>query len=184
MSWRQRRPGLRSTAELTDQGQITLTATGPSPQNEEDALEICARLVRASNSTGAAWCVPVEGIQDIDGYATNAAGAMLEMQVVRASNNGKMWQEINRAGSATVAYDVAAAAGELIGAIRKKAAKYSAKQKKAITLVLDAGRTPSLTFQNVFNAFRREHLEECQKAGFAQVWVVGSHDSLVERLDR
>ena len=123
-------------------------------------------------------------MQDIDGYATNADGDKLEMQVVRASNNGKMWQEINDAGSATVAYDVTAAAGELIGAVRKKVAKYSDTQRKAITLVLDAGRTPNITFQNVLNHFQRDHLEECQKAGFAQVWVVGPHDSLVERLDR
>jgi hypothetical protein len=45
----QRRPGVQSAAELTDQGQITLMATGPSPKNEEDALGICARLIRALN---------------------------------------------------------------------------------------------------------------------------------------
>src|SRR5438445_2084764 len=39
-SWKQRRPGVQSAAKLTDQGQITLTASGPSPRNEEDALEI------------------------------------------------------------------------------------------------------------------------------------------------
>src|SRR5262249_54958247 len=98
--------------------------------------------------------------------------------------NGKMWQEINKAGSPTVAYDVTAAAEESIDAVRKKAAKLAAMQKKAIKLVLDAGRTPSLTFQNVFDAFQREHLEECQKAGFAEVWTVGPHDGLVDRLDR
>src|SRR5258708_6044641 len=68
------RPGLQSTAEADDQGKITLTATGPAPKNEEGALEICARLVRALNATGGTWSAPVDWKQDIDGRSTNAAG--------------------------------------------------------------------------------------------------------------
>src|SRR5207248_9682300 len=41
ISLKHTRPGLQSTAEAEDQGKITLTATGPAPMNEEDALEIC-----------------------------------------------------------------------------------------------------------------------------------------------
>ena len=55
--------------------------------------------------------------------------------------------------------------------------------KRKLSLVLDAARTPSHTFQQVLDAFRALHREESQKAGFAQVWAVGPQDSLVERLD-
>jgi hypothetical protein len=177
------RPGLKSKAEADDDGRITLKATGPSPRNEEDALQTCARLVKFLNGVGADWSDPRRGDQDIDCCSTNSAGAKLEMQVVRASTSEQFWQELNKAGSAHVDHVAGTLADELIGAIRKKASKYSPAQKKGIVLVLDATRTPSHTFQQVFDAFRAQHLEECQKAGFAQVWVVGSQDSLVERLD-
>jgi hypothetical protein len=125
----------------------------------------------------------VEGRQDIDGYSTNPTGNKLQMQVVRASNNKKLWQEVNEAGSATIDYVASTAAREMIDAVLKKSGKYPAEQKREVLLVLDAARTPSHTFQQVLDAFRAQHLEECQKAGFAQVWAVGPQDSLVERLD-
>jgi hypothetical protein len=178
------RPGLQSTAQADDQGKITLTAAGPGPRNEDDALEICARLVRTLNKTGADWSVPVDSKQDIDGYSTNSAGNKLQIQVVRASNNNRLWQIVNEAGSATIDYIASSAAREMIDAILKKSGKYPAEQKKELSLVLDAARTPSHTFRQVLDAFRAQHLKKCQKAGFAQVWAVGPQDSLVERLDQ
>ena len=177
------RPGLQSTADADDQGRITLTAAGPAPQNEEGALEICERLVRVLNSVGGTWSPPAEWKQDIDGRSTNAAGKELLMQVVRASNNGRLWEAVNREGSATVNYESVAVALEMIEAIRKKSRKYPAAQKRKMTLSLDAARTPSHTFQRVLDVFRTQHLEECQQAGFSQVWAVGPRDELVVRLD-
>jgi hypothetical protein len=178
------RPGKNSMAELDDAGRITLRVTGSSPKNEEDGLEICARLVRVLNSEEGSWSVPVPGEQDIDGYSTNKTGDKLEMQVVRSSNNGRMWQELNYKGSVQIDMDVYRAADELIAAIRKKSQKYSSAQKTGITLVLDSGRTPGHTYQNVIDAFRKRHLADCQAAGFNAVWAVGSHEALVVRLDR
>jgi hypothetical protein len=179
-----KRPGLQSTAQADDQGKITLTITGPAPRNEDGAVEICARLVRTLNRTGGDWSIPTEGKQDIDRYSTDSAGNKLQMQVARAGNNNRLWQVVNDAGSATMDYSTSTAAREMIDAILKKSGKYPAEQKKHLSLVLDAARTPSHTFQQVGDAFRTQHLEECQKAGFAEVWIVGPQDSLVERLDR
>lgn len=178
------RPGLQSTAQADDQGKITLTATGPGPRNEDGALEMCARLVQTLNKRGGDWSVAIKGKQDIDGYSTDSAGNKLQMQVVRASNNNRLWQVVNEAGSATIDYIASTAAREMIDAILKKSGKYPAEQKKQLLLVLDAARTPSHTFQQVIDAFRTQHLQACQEAGFAQVWAVGPQDSLVERLDR
>lgn len=177
------RPGLQSTADADDQGKITLTAKGPAPRNEEGALEMCLRLVRALNKAGASWVDPVEGDQDVDAQATDDAGQVLKMQVVRASNNGRLWQQVSEAGSATVSYDATEVAREMIEAIRKKSGKYPAEQKGELTLVLDSARTPSHTFQTVFDTFREKHRDECRRAGFAAVWAIGPHDSLVNRLD-
>jgi hypothetical protein len=178
------RPGLQSAAQADDQGNITLMATGPGPRNEDDALEICARLVRTLNKTDGDWSVPVQSKQDIDGYSTNSASNKLQIQVVRASNDNGLWQAVNEAGSAKIVYTAPTAAREMIDVILKKSRKYPVKQKRQLSLVLDAARTPIHTLQPVIDAFRTQHLQECQEAGFAQVWVVGSQDILVERLDR
>jgi hypothetical protein len=141
--------------------------------------------VRALNEVGGDWSVPEKGIHDIvDRYSTDVSGNELRMQVVRASNNDKLWQELNEVGSAAVEYMADTVAREVIEVILKKSKRYPAKQKREMTLVLDAARTPSHTFQRVLDAFRARHLEECQKAGFAQVWAVGPQDCLVTRLDR
>jgi hypothetical protein len=124
---------------------------------------------------------PRKRVQDIDWYAKNAAGDELDMQVVRASDNEQLWREMNR-GSIEMGFNSKSAARELIAVIQKKSAKYSSAQKEYLTLVIDAGRTPSHTFQNVFNAFRIHHLEECKHAGFKEVWAVGPHEGLVEKL--
>lgn len=177
------RPGLQSTAQVDDQGKITLTSTGPSPKNEEGSLEISARLVRMLNWKGGTWSVPVEGQKDVDWYSENSTGDALQIQVVRASNNQELWQKLSETGSASISYVASIVADEIIAAIAKKSRKYPREQKKELFLVLDAARTPSHTFQQVLDAFRKQHLQECQNAGFAQVWIVGPQDSLVERLD-
>lgn len=179
-----KRPGLQSTALADDQGKITLTATGPAPMNEEDALQICGRLVRTLNKKGEDWSTPVNGKQDIDGYSTNPSADELLMQVVRATSSTKLWQELNTVGSATIDYDPTTAAREMMDAICKKSGTYPAEQKQKMALVLDAARTPIHTFQQVLDTFRTKHRKECQNAGFGQVWVVGPQDSLVKRLDR
>jgi hypothetical protein len=183
VSWVQTRPGIQSKAQLTDYGKITLNAAGPAPRNEEDALAICHRLVQVLNSNGGKWSAPVAGHQDIDAESTNTDGDGLQMQVVRATEDTSFWRELNVAGTASREYKATSAAAQLLAAIRKKAAKYASAQKKVLTLVLDAARTPNLTFSEVVTAFREAHLAECQEAGFAQVWVVGPHEGLGERLD-
>src|SRR5687768_8975694 len=60
------RPGLSSGAQRDDQGRIVLSIKGPSPKNEEDVLDLCARLVRLLNISGGTWSVPVIGEQEVD----------------------------------------------------------------------------------------------------------------------
>lgn len=178
------RPGLDSEARRDDQGNISLTATGRSPKNEEDVLEVCSRLVRQLNTSGETWSVPIAGMQDVDAISVNSAGDCLQMQVTRASTNREFWETLNRIGSTSRRYFDTTVANEIMEAIRRKSkSKYPLEQRKKLVLVLDAARTPSHTFQPVLVAFRDRYFRECQEAGFAQVWLVGPQDSLVERID-
>jgi len=131
-------------AQLTDCGKITLDATGPAPRNEEDALEICHRLVQVLNSSGCKWSAPVAGHQDIDAESMNTDGDRLQMQVVRATEDTSFWRDLNVSGTASREYNTTSAAAQLLAVIRKKAAKYASTQKEVLTLVLDAARTPTL----------------------------------------
>jgi len=165
-SWVQTRPGIQSTAQLTDCGKLTLDATAPAPRNEEDALAICHRLVQVVNSSGGRWSAPVAGHQDIDAESMNTDEDRLQMQVVRATEDTSFWRELNVSGTASREYNATSAAAQLLAIVRKKASKYASAQKKVLTLVLDAARSPNLTLSEVVTAFRAAHLAECQEAGF------------------
>jgi hypothetical protein len=96
----------------------------------------------------------------------------------------KFWRKLSDQGSAIVDYSAESVANELMRTILKKAGKYPIAQRKHLTLVLDAARTPSHTFQRVMDVFHQLHLKDCQEIGFAQIWVVGPQDSIVQRLDQ
>jgi hypothetical protein len=178
-----RRPGILSTAEETDTGSITLHATGPSPTNEAGSWETCERFVRALNGRGASWSRPTRGEKDVDCHSETCDGAKLLMQVIRASSDEQFWKEMNTAGSVTVHSSATGMADEMIAGVSKKSAKYPSDQRRNMILLLDAARTPSHTFQRVLDVFRTQHGDTCRAAGFAEVWVVGPSDILVERLD-
>lgn len=55
----------------------------------------------------------------------------LNMQVVRASNNRNLWQEVHREGSATVNYDASAVAREMIDAVNKKSGNARRLRRKS-----------------------------------------------------
>ena len=177
------RPGLDSTAQADDQGRVKLTVTGSSPKNEDDALDICARFVRVLNLKGGNWTAPKQGEQDVDGYSTTSADEVLKMQVVRACHNPELWKDLTQSGTASTESIASEVAKDMFAAIRKKSLKYPSTQKKELTLLLDAARTPIYTFRQVLDEFKANHLLACQKAAFQQVWVIGPQDSLVERID-
>jgi hypothetical protein len=188
VSWKQKRTSGESIAVLDDRNVIRFEAKGRSPKNEEDAIGICARLVRELNSHGATWNKPIESIaddvDDVDGYSTDSEhpNNKLAMQVVRAANQ-EIWRKLAREGHVESDSDAEKLADELRAAINKKSTKYPSTQKKALALVIDAGRTPGHTFRQVVDSFKKRHLGACISCGFAQVWVVGAVDELVVRLD-
>lgn len=165
---------------------IDLSLNGTPPQNEEDALDIAARLVRSLNREGDSWSEVEQGTADIDALAKDAGppARTLEMQVVRASTNKDIWKTMAQTGSAQKRMAVAECAHDLLQSITKKANKYPLAQRKRLTLILDAGRTPSHTFTTVHQHFRNQSGTLCADFSFSSVWVVGHTDALVARLDQ
>lgn len=186
ISWSQTRPAPNGNATLNDSGEIGLKLSGRPPRNEEDSIAVSARLVRSLNCNGENWSEPVPSAADIDSISTDNTNPdkRLFMQVVRANTDEAFWQSLGRSGTAEKKHDVEAAANDLITAVRKKAQKYPAIQRKKLTLVLDASHTPNHTFRQVHDVFSQVHRGECRKFGFSSVWVVGASDALVTRLDK
>lgn len=185
ISTSQTRPAPNGSATLDDTNRIQLNLRGRPPRNEEGSLDVSARLVRSLNARGATWSAPVLGEEDVDAISTDRTipTKNLHMQVVRATTDEALWRTLGREGVAEKNHDAAAAAREMISAVRKKAEKYPAAQRNNLTLILDAARTPNHTFQRVHDEFAMAHRAECSSFGFSSVWVVGAVDELVTRLD-
>jgi hypothetical protein len=104
-----------------------------------------------------------------------------------ASEDTSFWRELNVAGTASREYNATSAAAQLLAVIRKKAAKYASAQKKVLTLVLDAARTPNLTFSEVvtvlgFVGFSEvsAHFAKCMVTvdqAFLKIQVLGLSDT-------
>jgi hypothetical protein len=186
MSSSMTRPGPYGDATLDDDGRIRFNLTGDPPRNEDDALVIAQRLVARLNSKGAQWGEVSEGEADVDAVSLDpeSSGNTLNMQVVRANSDQGLWKSLAQQGHASKETDVSGLAQELIKVVRKKAARYPVEQRQQLHLIIDAGRTPSHTFQHVHDAFFKNYGSECNEFSFAGVWVVGSSEVHVARLDR
>jgi hypothetical protein len=182
------RQGRSAFADDNEDGTLSITLSGTSPQGEEDTPHVCRVLIQAMNDQGATWNDPCEpdpslpGMGDVDGIATNAnGGPPLHIQVVKALANQKMWRTLNTTGSLNMPnVAVAELAAELAAAVRKK---MSIPHRSRLVLALDANRLPGLAFDSVVNCFREQFGSALTTAGFQSVWIVGPTRSLVKRLD-
>ena len=183
------RDGRAASGDDSGNGCISMTLTGTSPQGEEDTLDACRGLVRALNCMGETWNEPMEGTAGVDCVATNATistSSPLQIQVVRAIIDTRIWQALAATGTLTKsAMGVDEAANLLANALLKKLdpKRVPPKQRTTITLVLDATRLPALAFDSVVKRFRELHGDRLRTAGFRGIWIVGPTESLTKRLD-
>jgi hypothetical protein len=144
-------------------------------------------LVHTLNAQGAQWNDPISAVDmsEVDACSTDRLDPTrtLPMQVVRASNDQRMWMNLQRNGSEGVDTDVDTLASELMSVVAQTANRYPPALKASLTLVLDTSRTVGHSFSQVPEAFRRLHMLQCQGAGFQAVWLVGHRDELAVRLD-
>jgi hypothetical protein len=70
------RGGRAASADDHENGCISMSLTGTSPQGEEDTLDVCRILVRTMNRMGETWNEPVEGVDDTGCVAANAKAVL------------------------------------------------------------------------------------------------------------
>ena len=177
--------GRASSADRDDDGLHSFCLSGSPPQGEEDTLRVCHLLVRKLNFVGDNWDDPVrgDGVVDCEAADADQPQRKLQIQVVRAVVDPKLWQELRIRGTITRSgVDSSKLAFHLKDAIDKKT-NIPSSVRRGLALALDATRLPAFAFDDVLEVFHREYLLWTKSLGFEAVWLVGPVPELVCRLD-
>jgi len=107
------------------------------------------------------------------------------VQVVRAVVDPNLWRTLGIAGAVSQNVSATEAANSIKAAVELKASdrKIPTKDRRTITLALDATRLPGLAFDAVVDQFRVDHGSWANGLGFSAIWLVGPVPRLVWRLD-
>jgi len=180
--------GRASSADRADDGSLSYSLSGSSPQGEEDSLSACRLLVRKLNLRGDNWSDPVPGDGVVDCEAAHAGQRQrkLQIQVVRAATDQNLWRQLSiQRGVTKSSVDSSTLASEIKHAIEKKADErvIPSSVRPGLTLALDATRLPAFAFDDVLEVFHREYSVWTKSLGFEAVWLVGPVPELVCRLD-
>ncbi len=180
--------GKAASADRCDDGSFSYTVSGPSPQGEEQSLSACRLLVKKLNSQGATWGEPsLVEVADVDCQAFDITDHKnrLQVQIVQAITDHRLWQRLNAQGSIQVcAMDSKALANQIEVAIKHKDAKIPANARSDLVLLLDATLIPALSFDHVIEEFRSQCGTWVDSLGFAAIWLAGPLDDLVQQLSR
>lgn len=182
------REGRAASADVNDNGTLSHSLSGSSPQGEEDTLNAGRILVESLNHRGGNWQSPVPGHGNEDCVATDKIdnSKKIAIQLVRAITDPKFWRELSQKGHYN---ETQLSKEELVNQIRtaveKKAndSKIPFPMRRSLILALDATRLPALCFNDVVEAYRTLYTAETKILGFESVWLVGPIPDLVWRLD-
>lgn len=179
--------GRAASADCDDDGSLSFSVSGSSPQGEEQTLEVCKLLVQKLNLDGSAWGEPVSGDGVVDCEATdiNDPSQRLQVQVVRAITDQRLWKQLNTQGAAQESsVDPSSLGSHIENTIKKKAEAIPQSVRKGLTLVLDATLLPGIAFDDVIEEFHTQHSAWASSLGFEGIWLVGPVIELVQRLDQ
>lgn len=182
------REGRISSVDQSDDGALSYSLDGSSPQGEEDTLSVGRRLVNALNESGGNWGNPVPGEGVADCMATNNGfpDRKLSIQVVRANVDQNMWKQLNIQGNMQE-LDISPEelADQIRVAIERKAneREIPTTHRKGLILALDATRLPAMGFEIVVKAFRAKYSSWIASLDFDSVWLVGPVEPLICCLD-
>jgi hypothetical protein len=180
------REGRATSADRHEDGSLSYSILGSSPQGEEDTLSACRMLIKVLNASGANWSEPTpgQGIVDCEAVDAKFPDRKLSIQVIRAISDQDLWKKLNIQGSFD---DLNVSKDQLVNhlrdAIMKKAAAIPQGIRRGLTLALDATRLPVLGFQDVAEEFKCQFGPWSKSLGFESVWLVGPLESLTWRLD-
>jgi DNA-directed RNA polymerase subunit RPC12/RpoP len=183
------RNGRIASADQNENGSLSYSLTGSSPQGEEDTLSTCKNLVQALNEAGWNWAQPQkgEGVEDCTTLDKSDQRNKLRIQVVRAITDENLWRRLSLEGGieeSSISKDELLA--QLKSSIERKSddRKIPASIRSNLLLALDATRLPVLSFEGVIEEYVARFGSWTRSLGFQGVWLVGPISSLTWRLDR
>jgi hypothetical protein len=182
------RQGTTTSANLEDNGDVSFSLKGKSPQGEQDTLTVCKMLINVLNKNGGKWREPEPGVDFVDcvSYDSEDFNKKIEIQVIRASTRQDLWKNLSATGKIErQGIPINDLVLDIKTSIDKKASdrKIPISYRYSITLALDATRLPSHTLDRVVNQFRNDYSEYSKSLGFDSIWIVGPTESLTSRLD-
>jgi len=182
-----KRNGRISSADQKEDGSISYSIKGNSPQGEEDTLSACEILVEKLNEAGGNWAQPKEGKDDEDCIIIDKSdqGNILRIQVVRANTDENLWRQLSEKELIDRSDKIEVLLAQIKSSIEKKAdnRKIPAFNRSNLLLALDATRLPALGFEDVIQEYMERHGSWTRSQGFQSVWLVGPIPSLTWRLD-
>lgn len=181
------RNGRITSADQKEDGSISYSIKGNSPQGEEDTLPACEILVEALNKAGGNWTKPKEGKGVEDCIVTDKSDQrnLLRIQVVRAITDENLWRQLSEKERLDRSDTIDVLIAQLKSSIEKKAdiRKIPVSIRPKLLLALDATRLPALGFEDVIQEYMERHGSWTRYQGFQSVWLVGPIPSLTWRLD-
>jgi len=176
--------GQFAAADLTDDGRVTFSLQGRSPQNEEGVEKVCAILIERFNQHGDRWSDPTRSTEPGVDCEARDESRLLKVQVTRTPYDPAIRRALGRTGVSSGAHASAdEAADDLRARVEAKADRAAPSGRIGITLALDATDTSAYVLQEVVRSFRARHGTWVRNLGFEAVWVVGPTSNLTHRLD-
>jgi hypothetical protein len=176
-----------SAAETHEDGTVSSRIQGRPIQGEGDTKPVGQVLAQAMSASGEQWEVadePADGVVDCVLRDCSAPTRHLEVQVVRAIADPKLYQKLAAGQEVTEAnIDPVEVAGRLFEAVTKKADRLPGQVRCGLILALDATRVSVCTMSSVIEEYRRCFGTQTRSLNFAQVWLVGPMASMTYRLD-
>lgn len=182
--------GRYAAADRHNDGSLRHALGGSPPQGEETTEAACRTLVGVLNHAGANWNPPrkpQEGAAcGVDCVAVDRGDQqkVLAIQVVRADIRQSFWRRLAKTrrvedGTLTTAQLVA----RLKDAVKLKERAIPPRDRRRLTLALDATWLPAYSMDAVVAEFRSQFGPWTRERGFDSVWVVGPSERLTRRLD-
>ncbi|MBX9929154.1 MAG: hypothetical protein K2X99_09605 [Gemmatimonadaceae bacterium] len=156
-------------------GMISASHSEQARPGEGNVQEVANLTVLVLNEWGEGWqppTTPGDANPEIDAMAAGPRGT-LRLQVTRVPNSSEYWRRLASEGHVATVQSPEDYAGQLIEAIRSKAARYSAATRSRVVLVLDGQGGIAFDTPPVLRAFTSCHLDEARASGFEDIFLVG-----------
>jgi hypothetical protein len=148
---------------------------------------VCKLIIQKLNLDGSTWGEPVlgDGVVDCEAKDMNDPRQRLQVQVVRAITDQKLWKQLNTQGTVQESsVDPYSLGSHIRNTIKKKAEAIPKSVRKGLALVLDATLLPGIAFDDVIEEFLSQDSAWAGSLGFEGIWLIGPVNELVRQLDQ